>query len=418
VRALALAAVLAAVSLAGPRAHAAEEDDTEAWESPGWGWGGLPAVNFSTDEGLGGGLIGTVYHYDGETAPYRTAISFLTFVTTRNIHYHRVDVDALGLANGKLRMDTRTEFNATRTVNFCGFGMDVDCDPAVAEAAADSEGLEGVAREDFVRQFYLARVIRPRGWVNARIRLNEDDDRKVELMAGWRAELLLPGDFGEPGPYPGSLYAEIFPQGEQGLLSILQTGVMYDSRDNEPAPRKGAWLETSLRSGTRVWGSRWEHVGFNGIARGYVPIIGEGKLTLASRGIVDLLVGDAPIFELGRTGGSKPVDFLGGEEAGRGIRASRFLGKVKVLGQPELRWAFVEFEAGPTWELTLVGFVDVGWVATDLASLDELGRAPMVGEGGGLRFAINQNFIVRADVGVSAVEDYEPGVYLNINHLF
>ncbi len=412
-RALALTLALTAAAAA----HAQDEAQ-EAWESPGWGWGGLPAANYSSDEGFGAGVIGSIYHYDGETRPYRTAISFLTFITTRNIHYHRVDVDALGLANGKLRMDTRAEFNATRTVNFCGFGMDVTCDPAAAEAAAAELGLEGEAAEDFARQYYLARTIRPRGWVNARIRLNDDPDRKVELMAGWRAELLLPGDFSGPGPYPDSLYAQQFPDGEKGFLSVLQTGIMYDTRDNEPAPRKGAWLETSVRGSTIAWGSAWTHVGYNAIARGYVPIAPDGKLTLATRGIVDVLVGDAPIFEIGRTGGSKPVDFLGGEYSGRGIRASRFLGKVKALAQPELRWAFVEFDAGPTWELTLVAFTDIGWVATDVGGLDQLARAPMVGEGGGLRIAVDQNFIIRGDVGVSAVEDWSPGVYLNVNHIF
>lgn len=407
----ALALALASVALA--------QEAEEPWQRSGWGWGGLPAANYSSDEGFGAGVIGSIYKYDGETAPYRTSFSFLFFMTTKNVHYHRLDVDALGLANGKLRLETRTELNATRTINFCGFGMEVTCDPAVAEAEADALGLEaGDARDEFLRQYYKARTIRPNARVNARIRLNDDPDRKLELMAGWRGELLLPGDFSGPGPFPDSLYATAFPEGEKGFLSILQAGVMFDTRDNEPAPRKGAWLEGSVRGATRVWGSEWEHFGVNGIARGYVPIVPEGKLTLATRGIADVLVGEAPIFEIGRAAGSRPLDFLGGEYSGRGIRAARFLGKVKVLAQPELRWAFAEFDAGPTWELTLVGFADLGWVATDVAHLDELVRAPMVGEGGGLRVALNQNFIVRADVGVSKVEDWAPGIYLNINHIF
>lgn len=397
----------------------AHADEMEPWQKTGWGFGGLPAANYNSDDGFGFGAIGDIYRYNGEVAPYRTRISFLVFLTTKQVHTHRIDVDALQLAGGKLRVTTRAELNVVRTVNFCGYGPEVSCDPTVAEQAAAEAGLEPDTEEweTFTRRYYKARFLRPNGYANFRWKLTEDP-ALVELMGGWRAALLIPGDFGEQGPYPGSLYATLHPEGEQGFLSVLFGGIMYDTRDNEPSPRSGAWLEASVRGGTRLWGSSWEHMGLNATARGYVPLAPEGRLTLAMRGVVDTLIGDVPIVELSKMGGYRTIDFYGGEYAGRGIRWARFLGKVKLLAQPELRWAFARFRAGPAWELMVVGFADMGWMAEDLSQLDQLLAAPMLGTGGGIRIAMNQNFIVRVDGGFSPIEDYSMGLYINVGQIF
>lgn len=45
----------------------------EAWQTPGWGWGALPAVNYNSDEGFGFGALGSYYKYDGETTTSTTA---------------------------------------------------------------------------------------------------------------------------------------------------------------------------------------------------------------------------------------------------------------------------------------------------------------------------------------------------------
>ena len=106
------------------------------------------------------------------------------------------------------------------------------------------------------------------------------------------------------------------------------------------------------------------------------------------------------------------------EACGRGIRLARYIGRVKAMQQAELRWRAIGFEvADVPIDITLLGFLDAGFVATDWSSLDELGT-PLLGEGGGLRIAVDQNFIVRADVGVSAIVDYAPSVYIDIRNTF
>lgn len=404
---------LALLALAGE-----PEAEDATWERDGWGWGALPALNYDTDDGFGYGLVGNLYRYNGKTAPYKTSIHSLVFMTTKRVHIHRLKVDALELAGGPLRLTTRAELNAVRTANFCGFGARVTCDPSVASEAADALGLEGDERDDFERRYYLMRYVRPNGFVNARWMLR-DAPSKIELMFGWRGDLLMPGDFAIRGPYEGSLYDETFPGGgEWGLLSILQAGVMWDSRDNEPAPRRGTWTEVSVRGSTIAWGSAWTHVAGNTTLRGYLPLAPEGRLTFANRLILDAMLGDAPFTELGQVGGSTVIEVYGGGGGGRGIRAQRYIGRIKAIETPELRWWFGRLDLGPAFDFTLVAFADIGWVAEDWTKLRQLAALPHVGTGGGLRIAMDDNFVVRVDTGFSSVEDWSPGIYIDIGNLF
>jgi hypothetical protein len=229
---------------------------------------------------------------------------------------------------------------------------------------------------------------------------------------------MIPGDFQQPTPYPGSKYAQDYPGGERGFVSVLQAGVMLDNRDNEPAPIRGYWIEGTLRGAQRVLLSDYDFFGFNVTLRGYTPL-GTDRVVLADRVMFDGMVGDAHTLELATPGGTQRYGgFYGSLNAGRGIRLRRYLGKVKALQQAEVRWTFSEFGVGSsTIDLGFLAFSDVGFVARDFSTLGDLGT-PLPGVGGGFRFALNQNFIVRADVGVSAIEDWSPKIYIDLRNLY
>lgn len=417
-----LTALVCALLGSGARAEDVDPEppaeDAPSWTREGFGFGGIPAVNYNSDEGLGLGAVGSVYRYDGKTSPYKIGITAILFATTRGVHGHRVDVDALKLMGGRLRFTARANLDITRTNNFCGLGPDVTCDPAVAEARADELGLAGEERETFVRRYFLASYIRPNVFLNARWRLGDlEAERKLELMTSLRSELHLPGTFGDPNPDPQALIATRLDQ-EKGLLNVLQVGVMLDTRDFESAPSRGVWIEGSLRGATRYLGSAFDLAGLNTTLRGYVPLAGDGKLVGATRLALDGMVGDAPIRELAQMGGSVLYTYGGGLNAGRGVRQRRYLGRVKTLLQPELRWKFLHVEPlGVAVDFTVLGFVDVMAVAEDWSRLEQLGR-PIVSEGGGLRLAFDDNFIIRTDVGFAAVEDYSPAIYIDLAHLY
>src|SRR5688500_11671513 len=190
-----------------PGASAPEAaDEPRAWERVGWGFGGLPAVNYNSDEGLGLGVVGSLYRYDGSTGPYRSSYALVLFVTTLGVHNHAFEVDALELGDRPIRLTVRGAFEATRTSDYCGIGPEVTCDPAVAEAEADRLGLGGEEREEFVRRYYRVRYLNPNLTANARWAIDPMPHR-VELVLGWRANAMLPGDLEDPTPFPGSLYA-------------------------------------------------------------------------------------------------------------------------------------------------------------------------------------------------------------------
>ncbi|NOY26848.1 MAG: BamA/TamA family outer membrane protein [Oligoflexia bacterium] len=412
---------LLAWTLATNLALADEAEKKEPWQRTGWGFGGVPALNYNSDEGFGYGLVGTVYRYDGATAPYKTAITMQVFMTTKQVHSHKVVVDAVDVADLPLRIYSWNQLEVYKTYNFCGYGSHADCDPTNAESQADALGLTGDDRDDFVRRFYRYRFIRPNAYLYGRWKL-KDLPHKVELMGGWRGAYHIPGDFSESGPYADSLYASIYPNGEQGFISVLQAGVMLDSRNFEPAPTRGYWAEASIRGGGAWIGSKWPYFGYNLTLRDYLPLLWEGRLSLANRLVNDGIVGnDVATQELSVIGGAKHYLAFGGAEAGRGIRQARFIGRFKLIEQPELRWRFVTFPvARVPIGLSLNVFTDIGFVSEDWsgANLSDALATPLVGEGAGLRIAIDENFIVRADVGVSALEDYAPGFYITLDNLY
>jgi hypothetical protein len=408
------ALLLSALAVAQP---APPPESTEPWQREGWGFGGLPAVNYNSDEGFGFGVVGSAYRYDGRTDPYKTAINLVLFASTKAVHTHNLEVDALEVLDPRLRLTVRGELNATKTSNYCGFGNQVSCDPADADARADELGLEGQLRDDLVRRYYRTRFINPVLRIDARWMLR-DKPHRVEIVGGYRASALFPGDFSEGDPWPNSRYEEDFPGGERALMSVLQTGLMVDDRDNEPAPIRGYWVEATVRGASPVWGSSTSFFGFNTTLRGYVPL-GTERLVFADRVMLDGMVGEATTLEIATPGGTQRMQFFGHLNAGRGIRLRRFLGKAKAMNQAEIRWTALSPKAGNTViDIGLLGFSDLGFVGEELSDLGTMFATPLPTVGGGLRVALDKNFVVRADVGVSPIEDWSPSVYIDLRNLF
>jgi outer membrane protein assembly factor BamA len=193
---------------------------------------------------------------------------------------------------------------------------------------------------------------------------------------------------------------------------------MLDNRDNEPAPTHGYWVEGSLR--TSVPGiSDWDNRGFNATLRGY-QTLGTNKVVLADRFVADGVFGDQPTMGLSRAGGATIYEMYGGARAGRGTRLRRVIGKARFMNQTEVRatvWS--PTVKGVDIDITPLAFVDAAYFASEWSDLGTgENEAFMYGTGGGLRLAFNTNFIIRADVGVSPLEDWSPSVYIDVYNLF
>lgn len=172
----------------------------------------------------------------------------------------------------------RLGFYSTVTQNFCGTGNALSCNDDSARVAALDAGFasDSAAFDDFVRHYSRTRFMRPHADLLLRWRRN--DAPNIELMGGSRLAWYLPGDFSSSGPYPGSLYAENFPDGEAGFLSVLQLAATVDQRDVEASPTCCFFAEASLRGASLWWGSRWTYGGGNAVASLYVPLPSHGGL--------------------------------------------------------------------------------------------------------------------------------------------
>ena len=407
-----------AVAVASPvdSPPVAPTEKKKPWDRVGWGWGGVPALNFNSDEGFGFGVVASLYRYNGGLQPYKTGMTLIVFATTRGLQAHSFEIDALRLANTPIRLWVRGALDSTAVDNYCGLGPDVTCDPAVAEQAADDSGLSGAAREDFVRRFYRTRYIYPNMRINLRYKLDPMPHR-LEVFAGYRGSGIIQGTFSERGPWPGSLYERDFGEGEEGFLNVFQAGAMLDNRDNEPAPTRGYWIEGSVRGAFSLFGDDWRYFGFNTTLRGYVPLFTE-RVVFANRLVVDGIIGNAPIRELATPGGTQRYTGYGSFNAGRGIRQRRFIGEAYAMNQAELRVLVLPFTVFKVpVDLHLLGFADVGFVGAEFSDFGRMFATPLPSGGGGLRVALDKNFIVRADLGFSAFEDV-PSLYIDLRNVF
>lgn len=403
---------------------------SEGWQQPPWDFVVLPVLGANVDEGLGGGLLFAAHRYTGNEGYFRDDFALRVFLTSRFVQRHELKWEGVDVADLPLRVLLRVGYYSTVTQNYCGTGNALTCDDARAADAARAAGLieGGEAFDEFVRHYHRVRFIRPHGDLLLRWAI-ADAPLKLELMGGARIAYYIPGDFSSSSPYPGSLYAEAFPGGEPGLSSVLQLGFTIDRRNVEASPTRGFFIESSLRAATPVWGSTWTWAGVNAAGSFYVPM--PFSTTLASRTMVDVMLGDAPTEEQATIGGTRDHTAFGGQWIGRGLREHRGIGKVKLFQQFELRRELFDFVIlGIRIDVGAGTFTDVGWIGADI--LDFGGGAVVNGEvvdvgtparllfgaGGGLRILLNRALLMRLDLAFSPFETITPSFYTPFGYPF
>jgi len=427
---------------AEPVAKTQEQLDLEKFGDPNdgdvmrWGFAATPKIIINSDTGFGLGVRGNAFFYRWGQKPYKTKIGAQVYMTTRLIQEHWLTVDAIDAFNLPIRILSEVGYYQNVVQNFCGFGNQTTCDRDVAMRKAQALPLNPAERVDFARRYYQHRYIRPYARAEARWRFNQKP-HKVELFGGWRGHYYQTGDWfdhdgdGAPDlhPYPGSMYDEMYPDGDNGFASVLQLGIMFDNRDHEPAPSKGYWIELSARAATIAWGSKWNYGGVNATVRTYSPLMGK-TLVFAQRLVADVTMGDMPLQEMVRIGGSFDYTAFGGREIGRGIRVQRFPGRLKFLTQHEVRHNLPSFTVlNQELQFGFAAFLDAGLIGHDWSFMNSFtGRAPdgwngdplgvALGAGVSLRFIWNQNFVMRLDIAFSPSENYMPGIYSGPDHPF
>ncbi|GAB4510881.1 MAG: hypothetical protein Tsb0020_28470 [Haliangiales bacterium] len=429
---LALAATTAPIGVSAAWAEASEADagGGEKKKAKRTEFGILPAINYDSDLGFGFGAIGTLAAFEPGYRPYRWRLEFLLYATVKEspdggaeLPYHDdyLILDLPGLLQNRLRLRSRVGFQRISTAGYYGLGN-------ASEELEDADG-----------RYHQYDRINPHIESYGRFKLwdrsTDEHAMRLEAFGGfgfWYNIIKL---------YDGSLLAQQQAEVEQGTpdgaalssllnglddhaMLTLSGGLLFDTRDHEYAPTRGSFTELSVRASPGV-DADLRFAGFTLNTRWFHSLYGGDKLVLAVRGIGDVLVGSVPIYELATLGAFNNVSGPGGGSSVRGVLFNRFLGKLKVVGNAELRAQLLPFSIGSQqFNLGVITFVDAGRVWADFEQVEVNGQELdnslpnfALGVGAGLRVRWGETFIVRADPAYSLTEETF-GLYININHIF
>lgn len=224
-----------------------------------------------------------------------------------------------------------------------------------------------------------------------------------------------------------------------GRHAYLKAGLSYDSRDINANPSKGLWSEVFISHMPSFFSSQDDsYTRLNLFHRQYFSILPKSKLIAAYRiGYQHKLSGKIPFYMLPHMATSvltsATAQGLGGAKTLRGINRNRIVGDGNFLTNIELRWKMwraklfkQDFYLGSNY------FVDMGLITQEYSIdkslvptadydmyFNDVSDKPHWSYGIGLKAALNENFIVSADYGISAnKQDGTSGLYINLNYLF
>jgi len=438
VRAMGIRALLVVLALvASARADGLSPADL-ARKNDGGYVTGLPLVAYSTDMGFGGG-IRLYYYWNGHrddprfaTTPYLFRMFAQAFTSTRGIQFHWLDFDVPRLADSPYRFRAQLIYQRNINNNYFGIG-DRSLQPlhfpgsqdfgsyadyiAAQQQIAGGETFSKYDQYDLLRPIAIASV--ERLFLDGRVRvlggfgisyakIHDYSGHTVDATGGSavEAETRLATDCA----------ANAIVGCGGGRDDFLRLGISYDTRDFEPDPNRGVFLDAALDAGTVVLGSQYDYVRLLAAARGYYsPIPERADLVLAGRATFEWQSSGTPFFSMDTLPFTEdPRAGLGGHRTMRGFRQDRFVGPVMALVNGEVRWTFGR---GTLWHQKLafiaVPFVDLGRPFDRLGDLTI--RDWRLSYGGALRISWNLATIITVDYGLSSEDS---GLYINFNHIF
>jgi hypothetical protein len=373
-------------------------------------FGALPLIAGSTDIGVAVGVIASIAKFDQNYSPYRWSAALISTVAGKEapdgelefpIQTHFLSIDFPGLLDDRLRVILTPSVLWNAISPYYGIG---NASP-LEERWERYDPQKQPGEYERARRYYQYRWLQAGAGVNARLKLTKrvswfvSGNVSVSSTSLYADSKLAADARGESGPRVKSMMVGL----EDHLLMVASTGFIFDTRDHETSPTSGMFHDLSIRAGQAL-GSPFTYGGANLTMRFYAPVIGE-RLVLASRLVTDVLVGSAPFYQLSLVGGLLPFSGPGSGFAVRGVPLGRYAGKLKIIGNLELRSTFVSFTAlAQRLHLGAAAFLDAGRVRTDFEQHPELdiGAPPLkYGAGGGLRLRWGEAFLVRFDMGKS-----------------
>ncbi len=356
----------------------------------------VPALNYSSDEGFGYGVVAGLYGYRAGAGRYDWAFEPTLFFTTGGRREVSAMVDAPDLIGGRVRLTAFGAYEDDCCHPYFGGGNSSAYDPGLASGDGPSFYTYQRTRWSLVAdlQWRVTRGVRLLLGAAAHHNASATRDPNTAFALDSAAGRLSASDFSA---------ASIGPK----------VGAVLDTRDRERDPSRGAWADAIVWHGWPAVGSDHEFTRLSGTLRGYVPA--GPHFTIAGRFVGEHIAGSMPASMLPDIASSfRDYPGVGGARSVRGVLRERFLGTTRVLANLELRWRGRPFALlGQRWRVGAVAFVDGGRVWHRAADDD---GGPHVGEGAGLRVTWGEDFIVAADVARGSEAGVQ--VYIRLGHLF
>jgi len=415
----------------------------------GFSFGALPALAYDSDIGFLYGVIVNLYWFgDGSRYPrYDHSVYVEWSRTTKGKGVNQITYDTDKLIPG-VRSFFEVTYRVDKALDFYGYNgyqavYDMDY-----EDTFDSEGYANRLfyrhsrnllrlKADFQGEI-IGQKLRWLGGIayyGSKIDYVDVDD----LNEGKNEDLL--SDNSLYGSYVdwGMIKED---QAKGGNHTILKGGLVYDTRDNEPNPFSGIWSEMQLHyAPSFLSNTDYSYARIILTHRQYFTLI-PTWMNLAYRlSYQGNIGGEMPFYMqpfIYQTAPKLTKDGVGGSKTVRGIRRNRVVGDGFAFGNLELRGKILKTSLfKQNLYIALSAFVDAGMVTQkydfdysgmpdvlpddfpdEIIDLDAK-EVPHVGFGGGIHFALNQNFIVTVDYGFAAKkEDGDSGLYINLNYLF
>ena len=250
----------------------------------------------------------------------------------------------------------------------------------------------------------------------------EIQNLKYKTFEGTEAEAIDPNTSNEiKAPNGTSLLRRDFQQGlvsglNGGWVSLLQTALIFDTRDFEPDPTRGTYFELANEYSNPIIGSQFK---FNKLflqGRFYKKLPMGSRTVFGGRlGVGNIFGKNAPFFEFqDQWSPDGSINSLGGKQSLRGYRANRFLARSLAFTNFELRVRLAETKLGKQrFAFGIAPFFDAGTVSDKWQNLNF--SNVKTSYGGGLRIAWNQSTILSFDYGFSKEDKL---FYLGIGQAF
>lgn len=392
-----LLALLVAVSLAAanPGGGGAQQQPT------GLEIGGLPALNFDSDEGVGYGALVELYQYGQRgLLPYVWSLRPTVFVASRGRRDFTLFFDAPHVLSNGWRLDAYLGSEKQIATPYYGLGNATQYDRLLDSDEGPDPFYYRFGRERRTAKFNLQRNV-------------SDTPLRWLFGAGLVRTSVLP----VPESDGTTLYQADVSATEQTTWSnYVRAGLVWDTRDREAGPRSGVWTELLIQRVDESFGADADYTRWTFTDRRYFSL-GE-RVVFAHRYLVQGVGAGAPVHDLFEVQASfRQQEGLGGAKTLRGVLKNRFVGRGMLVWNVELRWRAADFQLfGKPFHVVLSTFFDQGRVWDGNVRLDELFTDLHRGFGGGVRFGMGENFTVAIDMGSS--EEAGKPLYIGLGYLY